>query len=115
MSMNINDFLQFVLKHAGTLQTCWFILLTLLGAVITQVLSFNVGNVGTVRFLKIWKPNKSDAWYARSNCVLLVIVGTLLSFIILEPNSAKSSFFAGLTWCGTLQSLGQTIKLNSND
>ena len=110
----MDDFLQFVLKHAGVFQACWFFFLTLLGAVVTQVLSFNLGNVGTVSFLKIWKPEKSEAWYARCNCVLLVLVGTLLSYIILDPNSAKSSFFAGLTWCGTLQSLGQTIKHDPN-
>ena len=108
-------FLRFITENASSFQECWFFFLTLLGATITQVLSFNIGTIGATPFLQMWFKQKSDNWYARSNCILLILVGTVLSFIILEPNSAKTSMFAGLTWCVTLQSLGQTIKTNNHD
>lgn len=107
--------LRFIIENASLFQDCWFFFLTFIGATITQVLSFNIGTVGATTFLQMWFKEKSDIWYARRNCILLVLVGTILSFIILEPNSAKTSLFAGLTWCGTLQSLGQTIKSDNHD
>lgn len=108
-------FLRFILENASSFQECWFFFLMLLGATITQVLSFNIGTIGATPFLQMWFKQKTDNWYVRSNCILLILVGTVLSFIILEPNSAKTSMFAGLTWCGTLQSLGQTIKTSNHD
>lgn len=88
----------------------WYFFLTLVGATMTQVMSLKMGTVGTRPFLEMWWPKKSDVWYSRMNCLLLIILGTILSFVILEPDSAKSSLFAGLTWCGTLQSLGLLSK-----
>ncbi len=51
----------------------------------------------------------------RVNCILLVIIGATMSYIILEPDSMKTSLCAGLTWCGTLQSLGLSVNTDSND
>lgn len=87
-----------------------YFIMTLTGAIITQLFSFNVKTVGATPFLKQYCPNKSDTWYFRANSIVLVLAGTLLSFIILEPDSVKTSLFAGLTWCGTLQSLGLVKK-----
>lgn len=105
--------------HLGTfiqnvipLKECCFFLTTLLGAIITQILSFNLESVKAIPFLRKWFEDKSENWYARCNCVALVFVGTILSFTILEPDSPKTSLFAGLAWCGTLLSLGQTKKIN---
>lgn len=111
----MDELLKFIINKSDFFQHCWFFFLTLLGATITQLLSFRLETVGAVPFLKKWFEGKSEIWYARRNCIILIIVGTVLSFIIIEPDSAKTSLFAGLTWCGTLQSLGQNIKINSHD
>ena len=105
----------FITENLVFLQNCWFFFITFIGATITQLLSFKLGIVGATPFLKMWFEGKSDNWYARGNCIILIIIGTILSFTILEPDSTKTSLFAGLTWCGTLQSIGQTIKSNKHD
>ena len=94
---------------------CWNFFITIVGATITQLLSWKIGTVGAIPFLKMWFPHKGKTWYLRANCVLLVLVGATMSFVILEPNSMKDSLFAGLTWCGTLQSLGLTSNTETND
>lgn len=110
------DILQrIILNNTDVFIGIWNFFLTLVGAAITQMLSLKIGTVGVIPFLKTWCPKKSKTWYMRVNCVMLVIIGAILSFIILEPNSMKSSLCAGLTWCGTLQSLGLTKNIGSND
>lgn len=111
----MNNLSELIIENVVFLQNCWFLFVTFIGAAITQMLSFNLKTVGATRFLRMWFNNKSEAWYARTNCVVLILVGTVLSFVILEPDSTKTSLFAGLTWCGTLQSLGQTINIGNND
>ena len=105
----LTTLLRFVIEHASSFQDCWFFFLTFVGATITQVFSLYTGTVAATPFLQTWFKEKSDTWYARRNSVLIVFLGTILSYIILEPDTAKTSLFAGLTWCGTLQSLGKKI------
>ena len=111
----MNDLSELIIEKIVSLQDCWFLFMTFIGATITQLLSFNLKTEGATRFLRMWFKDKSETWYARTNCVILVLIGTMLSLVILEPDSTKTSLFAGLTWCGTLQSLGQTINIGNND
>lgn len=108
-------YIRFLIDHMSIFQPVWFFCVTLFGAAITQLLSFKLDTVGAIPFLKKFWPNKTDLWYYRWNCIILVVVGSLLAFIILEPDTLKASLCAGLTWCGTLQSIGLTLKTNEND
>lgn len=81
-------------------------LTTLAGASISQLLSLHKELEGCQPFLKKAFPKKSRRWYFVSNTLLLPMIGTILAFIILEPDNVKASLCAGLTWCGTLQTLG---------
>lgn len=111
----MNSLLHLFLEQTDFFIGCWNFFITLVGAAITQLLSLKIGTVGATPFLKMWCPQKSKTWYLRANCVMLVMVGAILSFIILEPNTMKTSLCAGLTWCGTLQSLGLTANSDTND
>ena len=97
---------QFALAHAVIIHHLWLFFVTFIGATITQLLSLGLGKVGATPFLKGWFPKKSKLWYVRANSIILILVGTFLSYVILEPTTIKASLCAGLTWCGTLQSLG---------
>jgi hypothetical protein len=91
-------------------QQILFFLTTLAGACISQLLSLHKDFEGCQPFLKKAFPKKSKRWYFISNALLLPIIGTVLAFIILEPDNVKASLCAGLTWCGTLQTLGLSAK-----
>ena len=110
----MEELLHVLIQHSDRFVDVWNFFITLVGASITQLLSLKMGTVGTLPFLKMWWPNKGETWYLRANCVLLVLIGATMSFIILEPNSMKTSLCAGLTWCGTLQSLGLTANSKTN-
>lgn len=111
----MKELLHVFVQHSDLFVGVWNFFITLVGAAITQLLSLKMGTVGALPFLKMWCPNKKDTWYLQANCVLLVLVGATMSFIILEPNSMKTSLCAGLTWCGTLQSLGLTVNSQTDD
>ena len=83
-----------------------FFLTTLAGASISQLLSLHKDLAGCQPFLKKAFPKKSARWYFVANALLLPIIGTILAYTILEPDNVKASLCAGLTWCGTLQTLG---------
>lgn len=85
-------------------------IVTFIGAFITEMLSLYADTEGVKPFLKRIKPGKNKQWYIVANAILLPVIGTILSFVILEPDNVKSSLCAGLTWCGTLQSLGLTLE-----
>lgn len=111
----MKELLHELVQHSDMFVDAWNFFITLIGAAITQLLSLKMGTVGALPFLKMWCPNKGDTWYLRANCILLVLIGATMSFIILEPNSMKTSLCAGLTWCGTLQSLGLTTNSKNDD
>lgn len=110
----MNDFWQFVVAHGEVFQRVWFFFVTLFGAAATQVLSLNSDELGATPFLKQMWPGKEDIWYIRRNFLIIVCLGTVLSYVILEPNTLKTSLCAGLTWCGTLQSIGLRLKGGNN-
>ena len=83
-----------------------FFLTTLVGAIISQMLSLHKNLEGCTPFLKRAWPKKTKRWYFLANSMILPMVGSVLAFVILEPESIKTSLCAGLTWCGTLQTLG---------
>lgn len=93
-----------------TFQQIVFFLTTLAGATISQLFSLHKDLEGCQPFLKKAFPKKSKRWYFISNALLLPIIGAVLAFIILEPENVKASLCAGLTWCGTLQTLGLSAK-----
>lgn len=110
----MDKLLQMILEHTDIFIGFWNFFITLVGAAITQLLSLKIGTVGATPFLKMWCPKKSKTWYLRANCILLVMIGAIMSYIIIEPDSMKTSLCAGLTWCGTLQSLGLTVNSEDN-
>jgi hypothetical protein len=85
--------------------------LTWVGAMCGHILSLYSNDFssndfsGTRPFLEKILPNKSDTFYHRLDLVLLPIIGAILAFCLLDPNSAKSSIFAGLSWSGTITAL----------
>lgn len=87
-------------------QQIFFFIATLVGAFISQLLSLHKDLKGCQPFLKMAFPKKSKRWYYISNSLLLPVIGSILAFVILEPDNVKASLCAGLTWCGTLQTLG---------
>ena len=101
--------LVYILESSLFKGICFFIV-TLIGAFITEMLSLYADTEGVKPFLRRIKPGKNKQWYIVANAILLPLIGTILSFIILEPDSVKSSLCAGLAWCGTLQSLGLTLE-----
>lgn len=111
----MSEVYRFLLTHMDWWSGLWYFIMTMVGAIITQLLTLSIGTVGALPFLHKCFPRKTKVWYERTNCILLVFIGTILSFLILEPDSVKASFCAGLTWCGTLQSLGLTSKRENND
>ena len=84
-------------------------LTALSGAAISQLLSFYKNFEGCTPFLKKAFPKHKDRWYFLWNAAILTFIGALLPFLILEPDTIKASLLAGLTWCGTLQTLGIPI------
>lgn len=111
----MSEVYRFLLTHMDWWTDLWYFIITMVGAIITQLLSLPIGTVGTLPFLHKYFPKKKKVWYERTNCILLVFAGTVLSFFILEPDSVRASLCAGLTWCGTLQSLGLSLKSENND
>lgn len=90
----------------STFRHCLLFATTLAGAIISQMLSLHKNLEGCTPFLKKAYPKKSKRWYFLANSIILPLVGSLLAYVILEPDSVKTSLCAGLTWCGTLQTLG---------
>jgi len=77
-----------------------------LGTICTHLLSlYDVDFKGTIPFLKKLIPSKSEAFYFRIDFVILPIIGALLAYVLLEPTSLKSSFFAGISWSGALMAI----------
>lgn len=86
------------------------LIVTFMGALISELLSIYSDAVGCKSFLKKLFPDKADHFYFIMDALLMPFIGTMLAFFIMEPTSLKTAFCAGLTWCGTLQTLGLTIK-----
>lgn len=103
------DIFQFLIE-SGLLKSICLFFVTFVGALITEMLSLYADTQGVKPFLRKINPGKSKHWYVVANAILLPIIGTILSFVILEPDSVKTSLCAGLTWCGSLQSLGFSLE-----
>ncbi len=86
--------------------------LTWVGAICGHLLSLYSNDFsGTKPFLEKILPGKSEAFYYRLDFLLLPIIGAILAMCLLDPTSAKSSVFAGLSWSGTITAL---LKKNAN-
>ena len=86
------------------------IIVTFAGAIISEMLSIYADMIGCKTFLKKLFPGKSERFYFVIDALLMPFIGTALAYFIMEPTSLKTAFCAGLTWCGTLQTLGLTLK-----
>ena len=86
------------------------LLITFIGAIISELLSIYADMIGCKTFLQKLFPGKSDRFYFIFDAILMPFIGTALAYFIMEPESMKTAFCAGLTWCGTLQTLGLTLK-----
>jgi hypothetical protein len=80
--------------------------LTWIGAICGHVLSLYATDFpGTKPFFEKVSPGKSETFYYRMDFCILPIIGALLAYSLLDPNSIKASIFAGLSWSGTLTAL----------
>ena len=86
------------------------LIITFAGALISELLSIYADMIGCKTFLKKLFPGKSERFYFIIDALLMPFIGTALAYFIMEPTSLKTAFCAGLTWCGTLQTLGLTLK-----
>ena len=86
------------------------LIVTFVGALISELLSIYADMIGCKTFLMKLIPNKSERFYFIIDALLMPVIGTALAYFIMEPESMKTAFCAGLTWCGTLQTLGLTLK-----
>ena len=99
-----------VKPHKSTVMDYVLLLITFAGALISELLSIYADMIGCKTFLKKLIPNKSERFYFIFDALLMPFIGTALAYFIMEPTSMKTAFCAGLTWCGTLQTLGLTLK-----
>lgn len=82
--------------------------LTWVGALCGHILSLYANDfLGTKPFLERILPNKSDTFYYRMDFIILPLIGTILAYVLLDPDNVKSSIFSGLSWSGTLVALLQ--------
>ena len=88
----------------------FLLLITFVGAIISELLSIYADMIGCKTFLKKMFPGKTERFYFIIDALLMPFIGTALAYFIMEPESMKTAFCAGLTWCGTLQTLGLTLK-----
>lgn len=91
---------------------------TWLGAVCAHLLSLYSDDFkGTIPFVKKLLPNKSKTFYFRIDFIILPLIGALLAFVLLDPNSLKASIFAGLSWSGTLIAMlkRNNVKIEMSD
>lgn len=86
------------------------VIVTFGGALISELLSIYADMIGCKTFLKKLWPGKSERFYFIFDAILMPFIGTALAYFIMEPASMKTAFCSGLTWCGTLQTLGLTLK-----
>jgi hypothetical protein len=97
----MSEYVQLIIKNS--------LFLTYMGAICGHILSlYGKDFSGTMPFLQKLVPNRSDTFYFRIDFIILPIIGTLLAFMLLDPNNVKSSLFAGLSWSGTMTALLKT-------
>lgn len=86
---------------------CW------IGAICGHVLTLYSDDFkGTKPFLEKLIPNKSSTLYFRVDFIMLPIIGGLIAYMLLDPTGIKNSFFAGISWSGSLSAL---LRKKSND
>jgi hypothetical protein len=74
----------------------------ILGALTLHLFSFDKNFAGAnVVIRQLW-PQKSDVFYHRLNFIIMMIVGPLVGFILLEPQKAHQAFVAGASWVGVV-------------
>lgn len=96
----------FVLIYSSIFFQTW------IGAICGHILSlYSEDFKGTIPFFKKMFPDANETSYFRMDFFVLPLIGALLAFILLDPISLKSAFFAGLSWSGSLIAL---LKRNSN-
>ena len=64
-----------------------------------------------IPFLTHFFPNRSDKFYYRLNTIIVLILGTILGYCLIEPSNIRTSIIAGFTWNAVLISI---IKKNNN-
>jgi len=109
---NVDNKLEEILDFIGSIY-----FQTWLGAISAHFLSlYSKDFKGTIPFLKKIIPYKSDTFYYRVDLIILPLIGTLIACMVIEPVNLKTSFFAGISWSGTLIALlTNNNNNNSND
>lgn len=84
------------------------LVITWVGAVFAQMLSICSPKFkGILPFVKKLIPGKSGSFYFRLNFVFVPLIGALIAFILMEPDSTRDALLSGLSWTGTITALLQ--------
>lgn len=83
---------------------------TLLGCFAMYVFSLHQGFEGAIAFLKRMFPNHSQVFYDRVDFVLVIITGSLLGYILLEPVKYSQAVVAGLGWVSAVNVIMNKMK-----
>jgi hypothetical protein len=84
---------------------CGIYLLTLFGTIATYVFGMQRGFEGAVSFLRRVLPGRSDAFYHRTDFILVSVFGSMIGAIIFDPHNAFQALAAGCGWVGALNVL----------
>ena len=71
---------------------------TAIGCFAAYVFCSQKGVKGSREFLMGVLPGRTDAFYARSDFVLTVIIGTFIGIILYSPSTALRALAAGVGW-----------------
>lgn len=102
MYVAIDSIFNFLTQHYKLQMAFW----VCIGCVICSLLSlYNPKFKGSIPFLRRFFPGKGDTFYFRCDTILLIIVGTILGMVLIQPTNTGSALFSGMTWYGTLSSM----------
>lgn len=71
---------------------------TLLGSFAMYVFSLQRGFAGAVAFLRKMFPDHSQVFYDRLDFFLVTITGSVIGFILFDPQRVHQALVAGLGW-----------------
>lgn len=84
----------------------WTYLVTLFGSTAMYVFTQSKkGFVGAKHFLKKMFPDRSEAFYFRTDFLLVVIFGSAIGFIVFSPHESLEALAAGFGWVGAMNTL----------
>ena len=98
---------QQIVTFGPLLQQALYYATVLFGATVTQMLSLTKNFKGTQDFLRRLAPKLGDEAVFRWDFVIVTIIGSLIGFILFEPNGYKQALLAGIGWTASIQALAR--------